>query len=407
MKNFFTKQVFPIAAILITMLVVGFGVSAKLASADLDLNPILVTRTLTYTSNGHGTIQGVTPQVVNNWASGTTVTAVPNTGYSFSQWSDGVTTASRTDTNVTSNINVSATFVLSSLSQFNPNNIPIIPSQNLFNSHTINYSAAGNHGIILGTNPQTVLNGADGTPVTAVAKPHYVFDGWSDGLNSATRTDTNVLSDLNIVASFVQETLNSEDIVPSYLVTYNVPSGRGYIQGSDSQWVLEGQDGTTVKAIPYSGYKFTKWSDGSTNATRKDTDVTENLELTAIFGTTGGGGGGQTADQILGSGACPLDLTLTQNLKSGAHDGEYLKYNGGIVTQVNILQKQINRILAASYNQAAGPIDGRFGPLTKLGVQRLQLALVDILHADLGPKGADGVIGFYTRAAINNSCGGM
>jgi hypothetical protein len=252
-------------------------------------------------------------------------------------------------------------------------------------------------------------SGSSGTSVVAVAKPHYVFAGWSDGVVSDTRNESNVTSDMNITALFDHEITN---LTSSHLVTYAVPSGRGYIQGDDSQWVVDGEDATTVKAVAHSGYHFTKWSDGNTHATRTDEGVTGDLELIAIFSTNSSGGGssgntGQTADQILGSGVCPLELTLTQNLKSGAHDGEYLKYNGGVVTQVAILQRQINRILAAKYNQAAGPIDGRFGPLTKLGVIRLQLALVEALHADLGPKGPDGVVGAYTRAAINNSCGGM
>ena len=38
------------------------------------------------------------------------MTAVPNTGYSFVSWSDGVTTAARTDTNVTANLTVTANF---------------------------------------------------------------------------------------------------------------------------------------------------------------------------------------------------------------------------------------------------------------------------------------------------------
>lgn len=399
-------------AVLITMLVVGCGIFINSASADLlNPGPVMIIRTLTYTSNGHGTIQGVTPQMIINGGSGSTVVAIPSLGYKFSQWSDGLTTATRTDTNMLSNLSVSATFVLNTIQQLNPITVPTIPSQNVFNWHTITYSALGNHGIILGTNPQSVLDGGEGTEVTAIAKPHYVFDGWSDGLTSDTRTETNVIGDMNLVASFVHETLDNINV--SYLATYNVPSGHGYIQGSASQWIPSGEDGTTVKAIPNSGYKFKEWSDGLETASRKDLNVTGDLELTASFSHISSSGGGnqdtssQTAGQILGSGACPLNLTLTQNLKSGAHDGEYLKYNGGVVTQVAILQKQINRILAASYHDAAGPIDGRFGPRTKLGVQRLQLALVDILGANLGPKGADGVIGFYTRGAINNSCGGM
>ena len=41
---------------------------------------------------------------------GTQVTAVANAGYHFVRWSDNVLTASRTDTDVTANLSVSAEF---------------------------------------------------------------------------------------------------------------------------------------------------------------------------------------------------------------------------------------------------------------------------------------------------------
>ena len=75
------------------------------------------------------------------------VTAVPNTGYHFVDWSDGVLTAARTDINVTANITVTANFAI--------------------DTYTLTYTA-GADGTITGTSPQTVNYGADGTLVTAV-----------------------------------------------------------------------------------------------------------------------------------------------------------------------------------------------------------------------------------------------
>src|SRR5450830_639707 len=66
--------------------------------------------TLTYTAGANGTITGTTPQTVDHGASGTLVTAVPTPGYHFISWSDGILTAARTDTNVTANKTVTATF---------------------------------------------------------------------------------------------------------------------------------------------------------------------------------------------------------------------------------------------------------------------------------------------------------
>jgi autotransporter-associated beta strand protein len=68
------------------------------------------TYTLTYTAGSNGTNSGANPQTVNYGASGSAVTAMPNTGYSFVNWSDGSTANPRTDTNVTNNVTVTANF---------------------------------------------------------------------------------------------------------------------------------------------------------------------------------------------------------------------------------------------------------------------------------------------------------
>ena len=62
------------------------------------------TYTLTYTAGTNGTISGTSPQTVNSGGSGTAVTAVPNSGYHFVDWSDASTANPRTDTNVTADI---------------------------------------------------------------------------------------------------------------------------------------------------------------------------------------------------------------------------------------------------------------------------------------------------------------
>jgi len=66
--------------------------------------------TLTYSAGAGGTISGLSPQTVAAGGSGTPVTAVPNSGYHFVSWSDGVHTATRTDTNVTADKSVIASF---------------------------------------------------------------------------------------------------------------------------------------------------------------------------------------------------------------------------------------------------------------------------------------------------------
>ena len=65
---------------------------------------------LIYKAGPGGSIIGETSQAVPDGESGTAVTAVPEEGYEFVRWSDGVTTATRTDTDVARNISVTAEF---------------------------------------------------------------------------------------------------------------------------------------------------------------------------------------------------------------------------------------------------------------------------------------------------------
>ena len=81
------------------------------------LNALQITEereyTLAYSAGSHGSIIGNTSQLVSAGANGTEVVAVPEIGYHFINWSDGITTPSRTDLNIHANKSVSANFVVS------------------------------------------------------------------------------------------------------------------------------------------------------------------------------------------------------------------------------------------------------------------------------------------------------
>jgi len=186
---------------------------------------------------------------------GTAVTAVPDTGYHFVEWSDSVATATRTDTNVTADISVTASFAI--------------------NEYTLTYTAGAN-GTISGTSPQTVNHGSDGTAVTAVPDTGYHFVEWSDSVATATRTDTNVTADISVTASFA---------INEYTLTYTAGTG-GTISGTTPQTVNHGSDGSAVTAVPDTGYHFVEWSDSVATATRTDTNVTADISVTASFAPT-------------------------------------------------------------------------------------------------------------------------
>jgi hypothetical protein len=172
---------------LLTYVQAGFTPQASAyngtGSGGVDIGAISfnITHTLNYTAGANGSIAGSTPQTVNDGADGTEVVADPDVGYHFTTWSDAVLTAARTDTNVTGDINVTASFAI--------------------DTKTLTYSAGAN-GLITGDDSQTINYGADGTEVVATPNSGYQFTTWSDGLLTATRTDTNVISDVAVTATF-------------------------------------------------------------------------------------------------------------------------------------------------------------------------------------------------------------
>ncbi|MDO9086866.1 MAG: InlB B-repeat-containing protein, partial [Anaerolineaceae bacterium] len=196
-----------------------------------------ITYTLTYTAGAGGTLTGLTTQAVNYGANGTAVTAVPNTGYHFVNWSDGSTANPRTDTNVTANITVIVNFAI--------------------NTYTLTYTA-GTGGTLTGDTTQTVNYGGSGTPVTAVPNTGYHFVKWSDGSTVNPRTDTNVTANITVSANFA---------INTYTLTVN-QSENGSITPVTATYAY----GTEVELIatPALGYHFVEWTgdcSGETSAT--------------------------------------------------------------------------------------------------------------------------------------------
>ena len=146
---------------------------------------------------------------------------------------------------------------------------------------TLTYSAnEGGH--IVGQAVQTVEKGKNATSVTAVADEGYKFEKWSDGQENSVRHDLDVQQDISVTALFAK-------VSPSpvyYKVKYVATSG-GYIVGDLMQSVEQGQNAKAVIAVADEGYKFEKWSDGLTSATRQDRNVQQDISVTALFAKIG------------------------------------------------------------------------------------------------------------------------
>ncbi len=88
-----------------SVLTIG-GVSDTFISTTVAIG----THTLTYTAGANGSLTGILSQTVNSGANGTAVTAVADSDFSFTSWSDGSTANPRTDTSVTGSVTVTANF---------------------------------------------------------------------------------------------------------------------------------------------------------------------------------------------------------------------------------------------------------------------------------------------------------
>ena len=190
-----------------------------------------------------------------NYGAQATITATPNNGYRFVKWSDGNTDNPRTIT-VTEDISLTAEFEK-------------LPSK-CYVSVQPNNPAMGMVMFTTGTNNAECEVGAI-VAFVAITNSGYSFKGWSDGVKDVFRTIV-VTQDTTIVAQF-------EAPIVNYTLTLTTDNTMGTVFGAGTY--TQGTN-VTIVATPKVGYRFVKWSDGNTNATRTIT-VNANMSLSAEF----------------------------------------------------------------------------------------------------------------------------
>lgn len=211
---------------------------------------------------GSGTPAAAVNESVASGGDSSNFTAVPDTGYSFVQWDDANTDNPRQFTAVDFNTKtVEASFTI--------------------NTYDLTYTAGAN-GSLQGTTTQNVNYGTDGTAVTAVPDEGYQFEKWSDGSGENPRTDTNVTANVDVSASFIENT------VTMYTVTFQVAqSGGGSITGSTTQNIQENGSASEVTAVADSGSTFSGWYLNnllySENAALTVENVTSDMTFEARF----------------------------------------------------------------------------------------------------------------------------
>ena len=212
---------------------------------EIPINYYTITTNVTPT--GAGTVTGG-----GTYQEGSTVTltAVANSGYTFSQWQDGNTDNPRTIT-VTQNATYTATFTQ--------------------DTYVITvYASPSNGGTVTGGG---AYHYGETVTLTATPASNFEFQGWDDGVSDNPRQIT-VTGNASYTAIF------SEAGAVYYTITTNVnPEGAGTVTGGGTY-----EEGTavTLTATANAGYTFSHWNDGSTQNPRSIT-VTSSMSFTAYF----------------------------------------------------------------------------------------------------------------------------
>ncbi len=288
------------------------------------------------------------------------LTAVPNPGYTFDHWNDGVTANPRSVT-VTGNLSFTAYFTHNFYTitvNANPSNAGSVtgggsyyygdyatltataysgyefvgwsdgssqnPHQVLVTgnaTYTATFSVAGGTYYTVSTYVSPTgagtVSGAGTYPagasvtLTATANSGYVFDHWNDGSTSNPRTIT-VNNNMSFTAYF-----NTNE----YTITTNVaPAGSGTVTGGGT---YPYGASVTLTATPNTGYEFLQWSDGNLQNPRTIT-VTGNASYTALFSNGTGTmytltvtSGNVLLGQVFGGGVYPagseVEISATPN----------------------------------------------------------------------------------------------
>ena len=175
-----------------------------------------------YIASEGGSIDGELSQDIEFGHDGSTVIAVPDDGYHFVQWSDGLTNLERFETDVRENMELSATFSLQTF--------------------TLVYTA-NDWGHLDGETIQDVEFGKNALPVTAIPDKTYHFVKWSDGVLDNPRIDSDITGELNVNAIFAMNDF------------YNLS-----VNGGEGSGVYPVEYSVSLKAKPYDGRAvFKSW----------------------------------------------------------------------------------------------------------------------------------------------------
>ena len=294
--------------------------------------------------NGSVSVNGTAGNYSQTVSYGTVlvIEATGNTGYSFTQWSDGSSTNPRTVT-IASDLSLTSAYAIQTFS--------------VSLSAGANGSVSVNGTPVVGTYTDTV---GYGTQITIEATPdsHYSFTQWSDGVSTNPRTLT-VTSNTTLSAAFAIDTYN---VSVSAGANGSVSVNGTPVVGTYTDTVSYGT-ALTLAATGDTGYGFDQWSDGNTDNPRSLT-VTSNVTLSAAFeavaqyynvSISSGANGSITVDNVPGPYSASV-LSGTQLTLAATGDAGYTftQWSDGDTSNPRTLTVTSDVTLAAAF-QAAAP----------------------------------------------------
>jgi hypothetical protein len=208
-----------------------------------------------------------------------TLTATPNTGYTFVNWTDDANTVVSTDATYSFPVVAGGNYY----AHFNENPVPceITASCNPTTAGTI-------------TGTGTFTTGETCT-LTATANPGYEFHSWTKGSETVATTETytfTVTETAEFVANFVAEVYT--------IYPFALPSVGGTVTINQTSF-LYGEE-CTLTATANTGYNFVNWTD--------DANTVVSTETTYTFSVVAGGNYYAHFEEIVGG---PYTITASCN----------------------------------------------------------------------------------------------
>lgn len=210
---------------------------------------------LNYTAGINGEIIGTHIQTINHGEDGSEVEAVADIGYHFVEWSDGIKSAKRTDTNVTGDISVTAIFDL--------------------NQYVLSFNSNGGSEVV----SQNIIYNNNGVKPQDPVKSGYIFAGWYEDTSFVTVFDFNtaIISSKTLYAKW---TAANSDHNSSGGSRQDPPSNNvpviigGQTQHQAAIGTSQIRDGSTVTTVALNSQKTTGIVNSSQTGSRVTIPVT-------------------------------------------------------------------------------------------------------------------------------------